>query len=349
MSTAPKAREGIYRRISLRMYGDERFMRLSPLQPSGQALWLYLLTGPHTGPIPGVFVAGRAALAEALGWELEAFDIHLAELTVEGLVEFDKTSRLWFIPNALKHNMPQNPNVVTSWRNQWTLLPECAMRVRIQSAIAEVLHNLSEAFGRSFDAASGKAFAKALPKHLGNDCPNQDTDSRKQETGSKGREERTTTPSTTSAHEREATPLQVCTSDMTAHCTRGTGSTDVEGSAIAPTQADGHKPPVKRTPAISSFEPPSWIDPALWSAYLEVRRKKRSGNGALALGLIIRSLEQFQSAGHDPISILENSVSNGWTGVFEPRAPAPIARTSGHSGFEQKNYREGVSKDGSLV
>lgn len=185
MTASPRAREGIYRRISLRMYGDEKFMRLSPLLPSGQALWFYLLTGPHTGPIPGVFVAGRAALAEALGWDLEAFDTHLAELMTEGLVEFDKGSRLWFIPNAIRHNMPQNPNVVTSWRTQWMLLPECSMRDRIHTVIAQVLYDLSEAFGKAFGAASGKAFekdsSKPLLKASGNDCPNQEAGSRKQE------------------------------------------------------------------------------------------------------------------------------------------------------------------------
>lgn len=98
------AAEGIYRRVSVRLWSDEKVRRLSALKPSGQALWLYLLTGPHTGPIPGVFVAGRAALAEALEWEIEDFDACLAELTGQGLVSFDRPSRLWFIPNAVKHN-----------------------------------------------------------------------------------------------------------------------------------------------------------------------------------------------------------------------------------------------------
>src|SRR5262245_56307986 len=96
-------KEGIYRRVSVRMYADERFMRLSALQPSGQSLWLYLLTGPHTGPIPGVFVSGKAAMAEALDWTIEDFEKAFAEVSGEGLAEFDAKTRLWFIPNAIKH------------------------------------------------------------------------------------------------------------------------------------------------------------------------------------------------------------------------------------------------------
>ena len=44
--------ENRYRKIEVRMWGDEKFRMLSPLPPSGQSLWLFLLTGPHTGPIP---------------------------------------------------------------------------------------------------------------------------------------------------------------------------------------------------------------------------------------------------------------------------------------------------------
>ena len=174
--TRPPA-HGIYRRVTVRMYGDERFMRLSPLQPSGQALWLYLLTGPHTGPIPGVFVAGRAALAETLGWEPEAFAKALAEVIDEGLAEFDGKTRMCFVPNAIHHNAPPNPNVVKSWRAHWLLLPECDLRDRIYVHLLGALTEVSEAFGKAFAEACGKAFDKASPKHMAK----QEAGSRKQE------------------------------------------------------------------------------------------------------------------------------------------------------------------------
>jgi hypothetical protein len=177
MSSNHSPPEGIYRRISVRMWGDERFMRLSPLPPSGQALWLYLLSGPHTGPIPGLFVIGRAALAETLGWEPEDFQKAFAEVIGEGLVQFDVKTRLWFIPKAVKHNMPANPNVVRSWRNQWSLIPECEMRDRVFEALKAALHGLSEAFGKAFEETCDKASGKALAKH----SPKQETGSSKQQ------------------------------------------------------------------------------------------------------------------------------------------------------------------------
>jgi len=190
MSVAPRPSEGIYRRVTVRMYGDERFTRLSPLQPSGQALWLYLLTGPHTGPIPGVFVAGRAALAETLAWDSEAFAKAFAEVLAEGLVLFDEKTRLCFIPNAIRHNAPPNPNVVKSWRAHWLLLPECPMREQIREHILTALTEVSEAFGKAFEEACGKTFVKAsgktLPKTSPKHMAKQEAGSRKQEAGYRG-------------------------------------------------------------------------------------------------------------------------------------------------------------------
>jgi hypothetical protein len=175
------ATEGIYRRLSVRMYGDEKFMRLTPLLPSGQALWIYLLTGPHTGPIPGVFVIGRAALAEALNWEDEDFAKAFQEVLGEGLIEFDGKTRMWFIPKAIHHNPPPNPNVVKSWRSHWQLLPECSLRDRIFDHLSASLSEVSPAFAKALDDACSKTPGKPSDKALPNGMAKQETGSRKQE------------------------------------------------------------------------------------------------------------------------------------------------------------------------
>lgn len=173
------ATEGIYRRVSVRLWSDEKVGRLSPMQPSGQALWLYLLTGPHTSLIPGVFVAGRAAIAEALGWEIEDFDRCVTELLNEGLVRFDRAARLWFIPKALRHNPPASPNVVTGWRTPWAMLPECPMREQIGEEIAATLEAFSKPCAEAFRKACGKPFDNPSPYP----SPNQETGNRRQEAG----------------------------------------------------------------------------------------------------------------------------------------------------------------------
>jgi hypothetical protein len=37
-----------YRKIEVRTWSDEKFRELSAIPPSGQGLWFFLLTGPHT-------------------------------------------------------------------------------------------------------------------------------------------------------------------------------------------------------------------------------------------------------------------------------------------------------------
>jgi len=68
-----RPKEGWYRNVSVRMWGDERFRRLSN---DAKFLWLYLLTGPHTTALPGLFAASKAHIAEELAWEPETFDRH---------------------------------------------------------------------------------------------------------------------------------------------------------------------------------------------------------------------------------------------------------------------------------
>lgn len=159
-ATGPDPKAGgapIYRRVSVRCWTDRRFLALSPLPPSGQSLWLYLLTGPHSTALPGLFVAGRAALAEALGWTPEAFAEAFGEVIGEGLAEYDERHRLWFLPRAIKHNGPGNPNVVKSWRTAWQMLPECALRDRAAAVIREALLPMDAAFLAAFDGVTGEA------------------------------------------------------------------------------------------------------------------------------------------------------------------------------------------------
>ncbi|HXM62994.1 MAG TPA: hypothetical protein VN950_19185 [Terriglobales bacterium] len=155
--------ENRYRKIEVRMWGDEKYRTLSPLLPSGQALWLFLLTGPHTGPIPGLFRAGRAALAEELGWAQEAFDKAFAEVFQLGIAKADWRARVVWIPNAIKCNLPQSPNVVISWACEWHLIPECDLKREAFETIKSVIYGVGEEFGKAFDKTFQKPSVKALP------------------------------------------------------------------------------------------------------------------------------------------------------------------------------------------
>lgn len=155
-----------YRRIEVRTWADEKFRSLTPIPPCGQGLWFYLLTGPHTGPIPGLFRAGPAAMAEELGWSPEAFTKAFHEVFAKGMVKADFKARFLWVPNALKYNPPANPNVVVSWGTEFELLPECDLKQEAFEAIKSFIINMGEPYRKAFEKAFTKPLGKPLPKTL---------------------------------------------------------------------------------------------------------------------------------------------------------------------------------------
>jgi hypothetical protein len=148
-----------YRKIDTRMWGDSRFRKLSSPGPSGKYLWMFLLTGPQTSNIPGLFRTGEMALAEELEWSLEEFQKAFEEAFSKGLVKADWKARVVWIPNAIKYNQPESPNVVKSWRTTWDEIPECPLKVEAHAK----LRDYTEALGIGFAKAFIEACAKPLP------------------------------------------------------------------------------------------------------------------------------------------------------------------------------------------
>src|SRR5690349_1453 len=131
-----------YRKIDMRMYGDEKYRSLSPCPPCGQALWWHLIAGKQTGVIPGLSSIGEAAFAEQLRWPLEGFRKGFAEVFQQGMVEADWEAHLVWVPKAIKYNPPANPNVVKSWADAWDELPECSLKTKAWKAIYDYLKGL---------------------------------------------------------------------------------------------------------------------------------------------------------------------------------------------------------------
>jgi hypothetical protein len=148
-----------YRKIDTRMYGDSRFRELSSPEPSGKYLWVFLLTGPQTSNIPGLFRAGEMALAEELEWGPEGFRKAFAELFAKGLVKADWKARVVWIPNVIKYNAPENPNVVKSWRPAWDEIPECALKAEAYERLKAFTEGLGEGFGKAFVEGCAKGMA----------------------------------------------------------------------------------------------------------------------------------------------------------------------------------------------
>lgn len=148
-----------FRKIEARMWSDDRFRALSPMQPSGQGLWVFLLTGPHTGPVPGLFRAGRAGMAEELGWEIEEFNAAFQEIEGQGMAVADFKARLMWLPNGLKHNKPESPNVVRSWRAELDLLPECDLKRQALKGLRAKLADYGAPYVEAFDEVVPSRYA----------------------------------------------------------------------------------------------------------------------------------------------------------------------------------------------
>jgi hypothetical protein len=161
-----------YRKVDPKMWGDAKFRALTPPPPCGQSLWVYLLTGPATTSLPGLFHAGRARLAEELGWSLEGFDKAFLEVSLEGLAKADWNALVVWVPNAKKYNVPENPNVVKHWQDHWDSVPECSLKLEAW----HVLRDFTEALGKGFAQAFLEACRKPCPKTMPNQEQEQEQD-----------------------------------------------------------------------------------------------------------------------------------------------------------------------------
>jgi hypothetical protein len=183
-----------YRKIDTRIWGDVRFRELSSPPPSGKYLWLFLLSGPQTSNIPGLFRAGEMALAEELGWSLEGFRKAFAEPWSKGLVKADWNARVVWVQNAIKYNAPENPNVVKSWSSTWDDIPECALKLEAYERL------------KAFTEGLGKGFAEAFVQGCGKGMPNQEQEQEQDKTSSSELENRSDPATSPSQKKTEHLP-----------------------------------------------------------------------------------------------------------------------------------------------
>ena len=78
--------------------------------------------------------------------------------------------------------------------------------------------------------------------------------------------------------------------------------------------------------AQSAFVLPDWIDSETWHGFEEMRKKQRKPLTAKARALAISKLETYRRQGHAPESVLNNSILNGYQGLFPPSASDRAAK-----------------------
>ena len=77
---------------------------------------------------------------------------------------------------------------------------------------------------------------------------------------------------------------------------------------------------------------PDYLDLDIWKEFLDMRKKLKAPNTETALNRILKKLEAFekQNIGNGTLAI-ENSIENGWKGVFEPKQQNTTKTNSGDS------------------
>lgn len=150
-----------WKKIAVRMWNDEKFLRLSPAPPNGQTLWSFLLTNDLI-VVPGCIVAGEATLADVLRWPLKGFREAFREVLREGLAKADFERRFIWIPNALRYDPPQSPNVSKHWAKCWDDLPDCELKYEAFQHFKAFHEGLGGAFMKAFEKASCKPFERVV-------------------------------------------------------------------------------------------------------------------------------------------------------------------------------------------
>jgi hypothetical protein len=146
---------GRYRKIDTRIWNDAKFRALSD---NGKLAFFFLLTHPHMTSL-GAMRGTVRGLAAEMEWQEKAFREALGEAFAKGMAEVDEKACFVCLPNFLKYNKPESPNVVKSWEESLDLIPECNGKVTLLQRVKDFTEGLSE----GFKEALPEAFRKAMP------------------------------------------------------------------------------------------------------------------------------------------------------------------------------------------
>lgn len=148
-----------YRKVDSRIWNDQKFTSLSD---DGQLVFLFLLTHPHQTAL-GAMRATVPGLAAEKGWLTERLSEAFQEALSKGMVRHDEKASCVWLPNFLKYNRPESPNVVRAWGSAADLIPECQLKLECIQAAKDFLKAFKEAFHKAFREAFGEAFRKTSP------------------------------------------------------------------------------------------------------------------------------------------------------------------------------------------
>jgi len=135
-----------FRKIDVRLWSDEKFRVLSR---DAKLIFVFLLSCPQQSMI-GAMRATIPGLAAELQMTEREFRAAFQELTARGMVKLNEKAALVWLPNWLRYNRPESPNVVKCWRTVVQVLPECKLKDQIVLKLKAFAEGLPEAWRHPF-------------------------------------------------------------------------------------------------------------------------------------------------------------------------------------------------------
>ncbi len=133
-----------YQKIESKIWNDEKFSKLTPLQ---QRLFFYVLTSPH-GNLLGLYVLKEGYVCEDLKCSAKDFRKDFQKLIEIGLLNYDPSVCLVFIKNFLKHNPITNPNQVKAAEKIIQELPKSSLILMIKGLVKGLNEALLEGLNK---------------------------------------------------------------------------------------------------------------------------------------------------------------------------------------------------------
>lgn len=293
-----------YRKIDTRIWNDERFGRLSD---DAKLVFLFLLTHPHMTSL-GAMRATAPGLAAELNWLVERFQKAFGELVKtqansEGqsddhtLVEFDDRACFIGLPNFLKYNGPESPNVVTSWAKSIDLLPECSLKKNLLKRANVCMTTRGEKFIEAWEGvlqslpeSLREGFVEPFPKTMSNQEPE---------------------PEQQQEHKQEPRKKVAA----------------IAAGDVRP--AKSSKPKAKNKTEKPIVIPAELDTAEFVQAWAEWKEHLRQKNKPMKPLQETKLLSTWKANGVErTIAAINHSIANGWQGLFEPNAPSNGQRTA---------------------
>lgn len=135
-----------YRKISQKIWNDAKFRALSD---NAKLVFFMLLTHPQTSAL-GTLRAFPQGLAPEIGWSEKDFRQAFQEVIDKGMVKCAERAGLIWLPNFMRYNAPESPNVLKSWAGALDDCPECALKNEVFESVRAFSEGMKEPFRKAF-------------------------------------------------------------------------------------------------------------------------------------------------------------------------------------------------------